>query len=81
MATRTTVLRNTGVFEQAKAQGQRVRFTYTTPNGEVKRRTVKPTSFANTRHNENALLVQGVDSLGNVRTFRTDRALRAVLVK
>jgi predicted DNA-binding transcriptional regulator YafY len=80
MATRTTVLRNTGVFTQATEQGKSVRFTYTDGQGVTKRRTVKPFAAEKTRHNKDALLVKGTEGAGNVRSFRTDRVMRAVLV-
>lgn len=82
MATRTTVLRNTGVFTQAQEQGHKVRFTYIDgKTGVTKRRTVKPLSAEKTRHNPHALVVRAVEGPGNFRSFRTDRVLRAVLVK
>lgn len=80
MATQTTVLRNTGVFTQAQEQGKSVRFTYTDAAGSVRRRTVKPVSAEKTRHNPHALVVRGVEGPGNVRSFRTDRVMRAVIV-
>lgn len=79
MATRTTVLRNTGVFTQAAAKGKSVRFTYTDAAGKTSRRTVKPVSAEKTRHNPDALIVRGIDGL-NARSFRTDRVMRAVIV-
>lgn len=80
MATRTTVLRNTGVFTTAQETGKSVRFTYTDEAGVTKRRTVKPTSATKTSQNKDALIVRAVEGL-NMRSFRTDRVLRAVLVK
>lgn len=81
MATRTTVLRNTGVFTQAQEQGKRVRFTYTDgKTGATKRRTVKPLSAEKTRHNPDALIVRAVEGPNNFRSFRTDRVMRAVIV-
>lgn len=79
MATRTTVLRNTGVFTQAQEQGKSVRFTYTDAAGVTRRRTVKPLSSEKTRHNPDALVVRAVEGPGNHRSFRTDRVMRAVL--
>lgn len=79
MATRTTVLRNTGVLSQAAAQGKTVRFTYTDAAGKVSKRTVKVQAAEKTRHNPDAVIVRGVENL-NVRSFRTDRMLRARII-
>ena len=79
MATRRTVLRNTGVFTQAAGQGKQVRFTYTDQKGVTTRRTVVVVKALTTRHNPDALLIEGREGL-NVRHFRTDRVQRAKIV-
>jgi len=81
MATRTTVLRNTGVFTEAKEKGLSVRFSYTDRNGKKSRRTVKPFAAVATPVHPDALNVQAVEGAGNVRSFNTTRVMRAVLVK
>lgn len=79
MATSRTVLRNTGVFTQALAQGKTVKFRYTDAAGVTSKRVIKPVKSEQTRHNVNALIVMGVDGL-NLRSFRTDRVTHARLV-
>lgn len=79
MATQRTVLRNTGVFTQALAQGKQVKFRYTDAAGVTSTRTVKPVLTEKTRHNTDALIVKAADGL-NLRSFRTDRATHARLV-
>lgn len=80
MATRVTILRNTGVFAQAAAQGKKVRFTYVDAQGVESKRLVTPVATQKTRHNPDALIVRAKDGL-NDRSFRTDRALRARIVE
>jgi predicted DNA-binding transcriptional regulator YafY len=79
MATRTTVLRNTGVLAQAAAQGKTVTFTYTDAAGKTSKRRVTVQAAEKTRHNPDAVIVRGVENL-NVRSFRSDRVLRARIV-
>lgn len=79
MPARRTILRNTGVFTQAQAQGKSVKFRYTDASGVTTKRTVKPVKSEKTRHSADALLVQAVDGL-NLRSFRTDRVTHATLV-
>ncbi len=82
MATRTTVLRNTGVAQKVAAQQGLITFTYTDAAGvKTRRKGLKVTSVRKTRQNPDALLVEAVDTVGNVRTFRTDRMLRAIAGK
>lgn len=82
MATRTTVLRNTGVAQQAAAQGKTVSFRYTDKAGvQTVRKNLKVTHVKATRQNLDALLVTTEDSIGNVRTFRTDRMTHGRLGK
>jgi predicted DNA-binding transcriptional regulator YafY len=79
MPAQRTVLRNTGVFTQALAQGKKVKFKYTDKQGVTSTRTVKPVLTEKTRHNADALIVKAADGL-NLRSFRTDRATHARLV-
>lgn len=79
MAAQRTVLRNTGVVTQAAAQGKSVRFTYVDAAGVESKRTVTVLEAQKTRHNPDALVIKAQDGL-NVRSFRTDRMLRARLV-
>jgi predicted DNA-binding transcriptional regulator YafY len=79
MPTRRTVLRNTGVFTQAAAQGKVVKFRYTDASGVTSKRTVSVVSAEKTRHNPDALIVRAQDGL-NQRSFRTDRVTHARLV-
>lgn len=79
MAAQRTVLRNTGVVTQAAAQGKTVSFTYVDASGvETKRKGLTVLEAQKTRHNADALVIKATDGL-NVRSFRTDRMLRARL--
>lgn len=78
MPTRRTVLRNTGVFTQASAQGKTVKFRYTDAAGVTSKRSVTVLASEKTRHNPDALIVKALDGL-NVRSFRTDRVTHARL--
>jgi predicted DNA-binding transcriptional regulator YafY len=79
MPAQRTVLRNTGVFTQALAQGKTVKFKYTDASGVQSTRTVKPVQSEKTRHNADALIVKAQDG-HNLRSFRTDRVTHARLV-
>lgn len=81
MATRTTVFRNTGVLTRAAAQGKTVKFTYTDAAGKTSKRTVKAVAAEATRHDPQAVIFRGVEGPGNVRSFRSDRVLRARIVE
>lgn len=81
MATRTTVFRNTGVLTRAAAQGKTVKFTYTDASGVVSKRTITAQAAKPTRHNPAAVIFVGVENGLNVRSFRSDRVLRARIVE
>lgn len=81
MATRTTVFRNTGVLTRAAAQGKTVKFTYTDAAGKTTKRTIKAQSAEPTPKNPQAVIFRGVENGLNVRSFRSDRVLRARIVE
>jgi len=81
MATRTTVFRNTGVLTRAAAQGKTVKFTYTDASGKVSKRTIVASEAIPTPKNPSAVIFRGVENGLNLRSFRSDRVLRARIVE